>query len=77
MNLRLIGLGGLLGTVVFLFSQLLLISWTGEAVFIEPNLGILILEILLLLGLMVFNSYLFVEELKREKTVSEREKLKI
>jgi len=77
MNLRLIGLGGLLGVVVFLFSQLLLISWIGEVVFIEPNPKILVGEIIILLFLMIFNSFLFIEELKRKKIVSERKKLKI
>lgn len=67
MNLRLIGFGGLLGVVVFLFSQLLLISWTGEAVFTEPHGGILIGELVLLVLLMVFTSFLLVEELKSGK----------
>ncbi len=64
MNLRLIGFGGLLGVVVFLFSQLLLISWTGEAIFTEPHSGILMGELILLVLLMVFTSFLLVEELK-------------
>ncbi len=72
MNLRVIGLGGILGAVVFLFSQLLLISWVGEAVFNEPNISVLVSEIFLVLILMAFTSFLLVEELKNGKKLSRR-----
>ncbi len=70
MNLRIIGLGGILGVVVFLFSQLLLISWVGEAVFNEPNMGILVSEVFITLLFMIFTSFLLVEELKKQKMAS-------
>ena len=70
MNLRIVGFGGLLGIIVILFSQLLVISWTGEVIFNEPNTGILISEIFLTVLFMIFVSFLLVEELKKEKMTS-------
>ena len=64
MNLRIMGLGGMLGLVVVLFSELLVIFWTGEAVFNEPNKTILLGEMVLIIGFMVFTSLLLVEEIK-------------
>lgn len=67
MNLRVIGFGGLLGIVVFLFSEFLLISWTGEVTFIEPNKWILTLELGVMILFMTFTSLLLVEEIKKKK----------
>ena len=67
MNLRIIGLGGLLGIVVFMFSELLLISWTGEVTFYEPNGKILVTELLAMVVFMGFTSLLLVEEIKKKK----------
>jgi len=67
MNLRFIGLGGLLGLVIVMFSQLLTILWIGEVVFSEPNRVLLIGEIFGMLIFMTFTSYLIVDEFKNGK----------
>lgn len=69
MNLRIIGFGGILGIIVVLFSQLILISWSGEAIFNEPNKVILIGELFLLIIFMSFTSFLLVEEIKSDKII--------
>jgi hypothetical protein len=67
MNLRIIGLGGLLGIVVFVFSQLLVISWAGEITFYEPSKNIVVFEMVIMIMFMAFACFLLVEEIKKKK----------